>query len=116
MRSGTGSQKNDGNFTTGGSAGDGINTLDPVGAGHHRHDVDLQPAICLDAFHKIRFRTVSAATLADIQWTFSILIILQTWLSPIQGYLVDKFGPRLLIAVGCLLSGAGWITRPTPPA
>jgi len=28
----------------------------------------------------------------------------------LQGYLVDKFGPRLLIAAGCLLSGAGWIT------
>jgi len=53
---------------------------------------------------------LGGATLADIQWTFSILIILQTWLSPIQGYLVDKFGPRLLIAVGCLMSGAGWIT------
>ncbi len=25
------------------------------------------------------------------------------------GLLVDRFGPRLLIAVGCLLSGAGWV-------
>jgi OFA family oxalate/formate antiporter-like MFS transporter len=56
------------------------------------------------------FQDGLGATLADIQWTFSILIILQTWLSPLQGYLVDRFGPRLLIAVGCLLSGAGWIT------
>src|SRR5450432_3592402 len=48
--------------------------------------------------------------LPAIQITFSIVIILQTWLSPIQGYLVDKFGPRLLIAVGCLMSGAGWVT------
>ena len=56
------------------------------------------------------FQDGLGGTLADIQWTFSILIILQTWLSPIQGYLVDKFGPRLLIAVGCLMSGAGWIT------
>jgi oxalate/formate antiporter len=56
------------------------------------------------------FQDGLGSTLADIQWTFSILIILQTWLSPIQGYLVDKFGPRLLIAVGCLMSGAGWIT------
>jgi OFA family oxalate/formate antiporter-like MFS transporter len=56
------------------------------------------------------FQDGLGASLADIQWTFSILIILQTWLSPIQGYLVDKFGPRLLIAVGCLMSGAGWIT------
>jgi MFS transporter, OFA family, oxalate/formate antiporter len=56
------------------------------------------------------FQDGLGVTLADIQWTFSILIILQTWLSPLQGYLVDKFGPRLLIAAGCLLSGAGWIT------
>jgi oxalate/formate antiporter len=56
------------------------------------------------------FQDGLGATLADIQWTFSILIILQTWLSPLQGYLVDRFGPRLLIAIGCLMSGAGWIT------
>jgi OFA family oxalate/formate antiporter-like MFS transporter len=49
-------------------------------------------------------------TLPAIQITFSILIVLQTWLSPAQGYLVDRFGPRLLIAVGCLLSGLGWVT------
>jgi OFA family oxalate/formate antiporter-like MFS transporter len=49
-------------------------------------------------------------TLPAIQITFSILIVLQTWLSPLQGYLVDKFGARVLIAIGCLLSGAGWIS------
>ena len=48
--------------------------------------------------------------LPAIQVTFSIVIVLQTWLSPLQGYLVDKFGARTLIAIGCLLSGLGWIT------
>jgi MFS transporter, OFA family, oxalate/formate antiporter len=48
-------------------------------------------------------------TLAELQWTFSLLIILQTWCSPLQAYLVDRFGPRLLIAVGALLSGGGWV-------
>jgi oxalate/formate antiporter len=47
--------------------------------------------------------------LSALQVTFSILIVLQTFLSPIQGYLIDKFGARLLIASGCLLSGLGWI-------
>jgi oxalate/formate antiporter len=56
------------------------------------------------------FQDGLGTSLSNIQWTFSILIILQTWLSPLQGYLVDKFGPRLLIAAGCLMSGAGWIT------
>jgi MFS transporter, OFA family, oxalate/formate antiporter len=48
-------------------------------------------------------------TLAELQWTFSLLIILQTWCSPLQAYLVDRFGPRLLISVGALMSGGGWI-------
>src|SRR5215475_10260774 len=48
-------------------------------------------------------------TLAELQWTFSLLIILQTWCSPLQAYLVDKFGPRLLISVGALLAGGGWV-------
>ena len=47
--------------------------------------------------------------LPAIQITFSLLIVLQTFFSPLQGYLVDKFGPRFLIALGCALSGAGWV-------
>jgi MFS family permease len=34
------------------------------------------------------------ATLPAIQVTFTILIVLQTWFSPVQGYLVDRFGAR----------------------
>src|SRR5581483_2081067 len=56
------------------------------------------------------FQDNLGATLPAVQVTFSILIVLQTWLSPGQGYLVDKFGPRALIAIGCVLSGLGWIT------
>jgi oxalate/formate antiporter len=48
-------------------------------------------------------------TLAQLQWTFSLLIILQTWCSPAQAYLVDRFGPRLLISIGALMSGGGWV-------
>jgi oxalate/formate antiporter len=48
-------------------------------------------------------------TLAELQWTFSLLIILQTWFSPFQAYLVDRFGPRLLISLGALLSGGSWV-------
>jgi len=48
-------------------------------------------------------------TLAELQWTVSLLIILQTWFSPFQAYLVDRFGPRLLISIGSLMAGASWI-------
>jgi len=62
------------------------------------------------------FQDNLGTSLPAIQVTFSLLIVLQTWLSPLQGYLVDRFGPRLLIAVGCGLSGAGWVLRPAPQA
>jgi oxalate/formate antiporter len=47
-------------------------------------------------------------TMAQLQVTFSILIVLQTFFSPFQGALVDRFGPRLLLSVGALLTGASW--------
>jgi oxalate/formate antiporter len=50
------------------------------------------------------------ATLPAVQVTFTVLVVLQTWLSPLQGYLVDRFGARLLIGAGCLLSGLGWVS------
>jgi oxalate/formate antiporter len=53
--------------------------------------------------------TKLGTTLAQLQWTFSLLIILQTWFSPFQAYLVDRFGPRLLISIGALMSGGGWV-------
>ncbi len=49
------------------------------------------------------------ATLAEVQVTFAILIVAQTFLSPFQGYLIDKFGPRLLLSVGAILTGLSWI-------
>jgi OFA family oxalate/formate antiporter-like MFS transporter len=49
------------------------------------------------------------APLSAIQVTFTVVIVLQTFLSPLQGYLVDRFSARILIALGCLLSGLGWI-------
>ncbi|MGA2892596.1 MAG: oxalate/formate MFS antiporter [Xanthobacteraceae bacterium] len=48
-------------------------------------------------------------TLAELQWTVSLLVILQTWFSPFQAYLVDRFGPRILISIGALLSGGSWV-------
>jgi oxalate/formate antiporter len=49
------------------------------------------------------------ASPAALQVTFSLLIVLQTFFSPFQGWLVDRFGPKLLIGAGCLLSGLSWV-------
>lgn len=53
--------------------------------------------------------TSLGVSLAEIQVTFSILIVVQTFLSPCQGSLVDKFGPRLLLSVGAVLTGLSWV-------
>jgi MFS transporter, OFA family, oxalate/formate antiporter len=49
------------------------------------------------------------ATLAQIQITFSILIVIQTFLAPCQGLLVDRFGPRALLSAGGALTGLSWV-------
>ena len=48
-------------------------------------------------------------SLAGIQLAFSIFILVETWLVPVEGWAVDKFGPRPVIAVGALFAGAGWV-------
>src|SRR5580698_6478718 len=47
--------------------------------------------------------------LPELQVTFSILIVLQTLFSPFQGALIDRYGPRLLISIGTVLSGLSWV-------
>ncbi|MES2027321.1 MAG: oxalate/formate MFS antiporter [Pseudomonadota bacterium] len=46
---------------------------------------------------------------AAIQLAFSIFIVTETWLVPIEGYLVDKFGPRPVVAIGAVCAGLGWV-------
>jgi MFS transporter, OFA family, oxalate/formate antiporter len=52
-------------------------------------------------------------SLASIQVAFSIFIALETWLTPIEGWIVDTLGPRngpkLMVACGGILVALGWI-------
>jgi OFA family oxalate/formate antiporter-like MFS transporter len=48
-------------------------------------------------------------TRAAIQVAFTIFVVTETWLVPIEGYLVDRFGPRPVVFCGGLLCGIGWI-------
>ena len=48
-------------------------------------------------------------TLVAVQWTITLFVALETWLVPFEGYLVDKIGPRLMLGVGAILVGLGWI-------
>ena len=46
---------------------------------------------------------------AAIQVAFTIFVLTETWLVPIEGYLVDRFGPRPVVLVGGILCGLGWV-------
>jgi len=47
--------------------------------------------------------------IAAIQLAFSIFILTETWLVPIEGWLGDHFGPRPVVAGGGICAGLGWI-------
>ncbi|MBC8738310.1 oxalate/formate MFS antiporter [Paraburkholderia sp. UCT31] len=46
---------------------------------------------------------------ASIQLAFSIFILTETWLVPFEGWLVDRFGPRPVVAAGAVCAGLSWI-------
>src|SRR5260370_14684328 len=50
---------------------------------------------------------------ALIQVTFTLVVLLETLLVPFEGWLVDKFGPRLLVMIGGVLAGLGWVLSGT---
>jgi len=48
---------------------------------------------------------------AAIQATFTIFVIVQTWMAPIQGYFIDKCGPRVMVFIGGFLVGLSWVVN-----
>lgn len=50
----------------------------------------------------------TAWSLSDVQWAFSLFIFFQTWAQPVQGWLLDRMGPRVFIGAAGVLCGAGW--------
>jgi OFA family oxalate/formate antiporter-like MFS transporter len=45
---------------------------------------------------------------AAIQVAFSTFVLLETWLIPVEGYMVDRFGPRWVVLVGGILVAIAW--------
>ncbi len=45
---------------------------------------------------------------AAIQVAFTIFVLTETWLVPIEGWFVDKFGPRIVVFIGGLLCAVSW--------
>jgi OFA family oxalate/formate antiporter-like MFS transporter len=44
----------------------------------------------------------------SIQVTYTLFLLIETWLIPIEGYLADRFGPRWVVLAGAVLVAAAW--------
>jgi len=48
-------------------------------------------------------------TKAQIQVAFSVFVLTETWLVPVEGWLMDKLGPRPVVMAGGVLAGLAWV-------
>src|SRR4030095_16291101 len=46
---------------------------------------------------------------AAIQVAFTLFVLTETWLVPVEAYLVDRFGPSFIVGLGGLLVGLAWV-------
>lgn len=56
-------------------------------------------------------RPIQEATgwkLSDIQWGFTLFIIFETWVMPLEGWLIDRIGPRIFLSIAGVLCAIGW--------
>jgi MFS transporter, OFA family, oxalate/formate antiporter len=44
-----------------------------------------------------------------IQVAFTLFVLIETWLVPIEGWLVDKYGPRVVVLCASFLVAASWV-------
>ena len=45
---------------------------------------------------------------AAIGGAFSLFVLAETWLVPVESWFVDRFGPRIVVMIGGLMVGIRW--------
>lgn len=92
----------------------------PQQKGHTRWVQLLLTIVCMAVVANVQYswtlfvqpiHTSTGWSNVSIQIAFTIMIMAETWLVPIEGMLVDRFGPRPVVAGGALLIGIAWCTN-----
>lgn len=92
--------------------------VDTTGLLHNRWFQLLIGLVCMMAISSPQYvwtlftkplATKLGVPLSELQITFSMLIVLQTFFAPFQGGLIERFGARRLISIGTLMSGLSWV-------
>jgi MFS transporter, OFA family, oxalate/formate antiporter len=53
-------------------------------------------------------RAETGWAVSDVQLAFTLFILFQTWVQPLDGWFIDRLGPRGFITAAGLLCGVGW--------
>jgi len=48
-------------------------------------------------------------SLASIQFAFTVFVVIETWLVPLEGYIVDRIGPRFVGVIAGVLVALAWV-------
>ena len=48
---------------------------------------------------------------AAIQVAFTIFVVTQTWLTPLEGHFIDRYGPSRVVMFGGLMTGLAWVVN-----
>lgn len=46
--------------------------------------------------------------LSEVQWAFTLFILCETWVMPMEGWIIDRMGPRWFTTIAGVLCGVGW--------
>lgn len=46
--------------------------------------------------------------LVGIQYAATLFLVFETWITPVEGWLIDRLGPRIFLSIGGVLVGLGW--------
>ncbi|HEX2329717.1 MAG TPA: oxalate/formate MFS antiporter [Candidatus Angelobacter sp.] len=46
--------------------------------------------------------------LNGVQLAFTLFIFFETWITPVEGWMIDRLGPRIFLTMGGVLCGLGW--------
>ena len=46
-----------------------------------------------------------------IQWAFTLFVLFETWLVPVEAWFVDKYGPRRVVVFSGVLCAVGWVVN-----
>ncbi len=59
-------------------------------------------------FVKPLAKALNQKDIVAVQWAGTLFLIFETWVTPVEGWLIDRLGPRIFLSIGGVLVGIGW--------